>query len=190
MKFKILFLLLLASFVVNGQDTNIKDYGFSYKSDTIQIDYYAGNPVGIQQYVIVDDDPGFMVNLPNIHENEKFITKPNYVDPEVKRLIQGLKNDYQYQIDALKLRIEALENSENSCDCCQYELKYYDIGQNYEWIKEDGSVQYLTIPELYLELPDACIGAKAIIFMFDYTLYLEFTAQDGWNIFKAVKVAQ
>jgi hypothetical protein len=118
-------------------------------------------------------------------------------DLEIKRLIAGLKADYQAQIDQLKDRVlvletkvDALENSENSCDCCQYELKYYDIGQNYEWIKEDGSVQYLTIPELYLELPDACIGAKAIIFMFDYTLYLEFTAQDGWMIYKAVKVAQ
>lgn len=111
-------------------------------------------------------------------------------DIEIKRLIAGVKADYQAQIDQLKQRVLDLENANTDCNCCQYELKYYDIGQNYEWIAEDGSVQYLTIPELYLELPEACIGAKAIIFMFDYTLYLEFTAQDGWSIIKAVKVAQ
>lgn len=47
-------------------------------------------------------------------------TKSAYVDPEVKRLIQGLKADYQYQIDALKLRIEALENENPQCDCIEF----------------------------------------------------------------------
>lgn len=165
MKIKILFLFILASFVVNGQTPQTGRY-----FETALINWE---------------------NLPNKEIDPNFKpTKSAYVDPEVKRLIQGLKNDYQYQIDALKLRIEALENQAPECDCCQYALTYYDLWQNYEWIAEDGSVQYLTIPELYLELPEACIGAKAIIFMFDYTLYLEFTAQDGWSIIKAVKVAQ
>ena len=48
MKFKILFLLLLASFVVNGQDYSV-----------VQLPY---------KYI-------------------EYAPKPNYVDPEVKRLI-------------------------------------------------------------------------------------------------------
>ncbi len=182
MKIKILFLLLLASFVVNGQDID--------HSDTLKIDYYNGIPIVNTPYVVVDDDPGFMVNLPNIREDEKFITNPNYVDPEVKRLIQGLKNDYQYQIDQLKLRIEALEGDTTECNCCQYAISYYDVGQNYEWIDENEVPHYLTIPEIWIELPEACIGAKIIMFMLDYVLYLEYTQQDGWMIYKAVKVAQ
>ncbi len=162
MKIKILFLLLLDSFVVNGQGV------YYHEGSLIRTVNQKGD----------------------VYSAKKYIIKPNYVDPEVKRLIAGLKADYQYQIDQLKLRIEALENSNNDCNCCQYELTYYDIGQMYEWIDENGVPNYLTIPELYLELPEACVGAKAIIFMYDYTLYLEFTAQDGWSIIKAVKVAQ
>ena len=111
-------------------------------------------------------------------------------DLEIKRLMAGLMADYQAKIDQLKQRVLDLENASTDCNCCQYALTYYDLWQNYEWIAEDGSVQYLTIPELYLELPEACIGAKAIIFMYDYTLYLAYTQQDGWMIYKAVKVAQ
>lgn len=165
MKFKILFLLLLDSFVVNGQ-------GKSLMIGNGSIDYYESNGIKTRLYNEIAKP-----------------TKSTYVDPEVKRLIQVLKNDYQYQIDALKLRIEALESEAPECDCCQYVLTYYEVGQNYEWIDENGVPHQLTIPELYLELPEACIGAKAIIFMFDYTLYLEFTAQDGWKIIKAVRTS-
>lgn len=164
MKIKILFLFLLASFVVNGQTPQTGIY-----FETALINWE---------------------NLPNKEIDPNFKpTKSAYVDPEVKRLIQGLKNDYQYQIDQLKLRIESLENSNNDCNCCQYELTYYDIGQMYEWIDENGVPHQLTIPELYVELPEACVGAKAIIFMYDYTLYLEYTAQDGWLIVKAVRAS-
>lgn len=114
-------------------------------------------------------------------------TKSAYVDPEVKRLIQGLKADYQYQIDQLTTRIEALEAENTNCDCCQYELTYYEVGQNYEWIDENDVPHYLTIPEIWIELPEACIGAKSIMFMLDFVLYLEYTQQDGWKIIKAVR---
>ena len=114
-------------------------------------------------------------------------TKSAYVDYEVKRLIQGLKADYQYQIDQLTTRIEALEAENTNCDCCQYELTYYEVGQNYEWIDENDVPHYLTIPEIWIELPEACIGAKSIMFMLDFVLYLEYTQQDGWKIIKAVR---